>query len=418
MLTETDADVVRRDPALPGLGAVLDPDRLGELLRPALPEREIGAGRIGWIRYRPHDFCRAAYRFEVSGGEIDVGLHACLPAELSEWRGNGHGGERLVLEDLALIVSVFPNDPKLIGLASLEETADRPEVLRALLPDRPELWHGELRRLRYRPERRFTAELRSGESRVLVKSYTRRGFQRSQSNARAFVSRGPLRVARLLGASKPYRLLAFEWLPGRMLRDLCNKTELDEGSVALTGAALAELHAQDPEGFVPWTRDAELADLATIRSEVAFLAPGLARRAETVGGRISARIAAAAPRSGAMHGDFTGFQVLVDGDVAGIIDLDLACCGDVTDDLGNFLAQTERMALHGTLTPTQVARIGSALLDGYAGVAGALPGDVPLYTALQLFRRSRFPFRAREPEWPARMAELIDRAEAILNAGS
>jgi phosphotransferase family enzyme len=413
LLTETDADVVGRDPALPGLGVVLDPDRVAEILRPALPKREIGAGRLGWIRYRPHDFCRAAYRFEVPGGEIDIGLHACIPADLAAWRENG--GDRIVLDDLALIVTVFPNDPMLVGLAPLETASGRPDVLRELLPDRPDLWHGELRRLRYRPERRFTAELRSRESRVLVKSYTRRGFKKSQINAGAFRTRGPLRVARLLGASKPHQLLAFEWLPGRMLRDLCGKPEGDGGSVALAAAALAELHAQNPEGLVPWTRSAEIADLAVIRSEVAFLAPGLTHRAATVSERLAKRLADTVPRYGAMHGDFTGFQVLVDDGVAGIIDLDLACCGDVTDDLGNFLAQVERMGLHGALTPSQVAAIGSDLLDGYKHAAGALPGDVRLYTALQLFRRSRFPFRAREPQWPRRMEELIDRAEAILD---
>jgi aminoglycoside phosphotransferase (APT) family kinase protein len=115
-----------------------------------------------------------------------------------------------------------------------------------------------------------------------------------------------------------------------------------------------------------------------------------------------------------MHGDFTAFQVLVHDGVAGIIDLDLACCGDVTDDLGNFLAQLERMALNGSLTTERVAGIGGEFLDGYAGTAGALPGDVHFYTALQLFRRARFPFRARDPHWPERMRALIDRAEEVL----
>jgi Ser/Thr protein kinase RdoA (MazF antagonist) len=246
-----------------------------------------------------------------------------------------------------------------------------------------------------------------------VKSYTRRGFKRSQVNNRAFRSNGALRLAHLVGVSKPHRLLAFEWLPGRMLLEILQEAEGGE-SVALTGAALAELHAQNPEGLAPWTREAEINDLRTICSEVAFLAPGLARRAAAVGARLADRLQAAAVRPGAMHGDFTGFQVLVHDGVAGIIDLDLACCGDVTDDLGNFLAQLERMGLNGTMTPAQVSRIGEAFLDGYSSAAGALPGDVRFYAALQLFRRARFPFRARNPDWPERMKGLIDRSEDIL----
>ena len=415
MLTGADADVVRRDPAIRGLAAILDPDRLADRLRAAMPDMEIGAGRLGWVRYRPKDSCRAAYRFETRGGEIDIGLHACLSEDLAGWRVNGNGGGRLVLEDLALVVTIFPEDPKLVGLAALARPAERPDVLRALLPDRPDLWHGELRRLRYRPERRFTAELRSGDRRVVVKAYTRRGFTRARINATAFRSRGALRVARLVGSSEPHRLLAYEWLPGRLLREICLEPDGDR-SVALTGAALAELHAQNPEGPAPWTRDAELADLRTICSEVAFLAPGLAHRAGVVSARLAERLAAAPPRCGTMHGDFTGFQVLVDDGAAGIIDLDMACRGDITDDLGNFCAQMERMGLHGSLSTDQAAGIGAALVDGYARAAGSLPGDVRLYTALQLFRRARFPFRSRDPQWPAHTEELIERAAEILDA--
>jgi len=415
MLTAADADVVRRDPALPGLAAILDPDRLAGRLRAAMSDREIGAGRIGWARYKPNESCRAAYQFEARGGAIDIGVHACRPSDLAEWRGDAGGGNRLVLEDLALVVTIFPEDPKLVGLAALATPAGRPEVLRALLPDRSDLWDGELRRLRYRPERRFTAELRSGDHSVVVKAYTKRGFTRARINAGVFRSRGALRVARLVGSSESHRLLAFEWLPGRMLREICLEPEGDR-SVALTGTALAELHAQDPEGPSPWSRDAELADLRTICSEVAFLRPGLARRAGIVGARIAERLAAAAPRCGTMHGDFTGFQVLVEDGAAGIIDLDMACRGDITDDLGNFLAQMERMALMGSLSPERVAGIGAALLDGYTRAAGSLPGDVRLYTALQLFRRARFPFRSRDPRWPERMAKLIAHAAKFLEA--
>src|SRR5262245_9137017 len=185
MLTAADADVARRDPALPGLAVILDPERLAGMLRSSMPEREIGAGRIGWVRYKPGESCRAGYRFDARGGEIDIGLHACLPADLADGGVEEDFGGRLVLEGLALVVTVFPDDPMLAGLAPLENPATRPEVLRALLPDRPGMWQGALRRLRYRPERRFTAELRSGDQRVLVKAYTRRGFTRSQVNARA-----------------------------------------------------------------------------------------------------------------------------------------------------------------------------------------------------------------------------------------
>jgi tRNA A-37 threonylcarbamoyl transferase component Bud32 len=416
MLTTPDADVVRRDPGLPGLAVVLDPDRLAGVMRRLMPRLEVAACRVVHVRYRPHDHCRAECRLMARDREIEIGVHACAPDEIAAWRGNGKGARRFVLDDLALIVTVFPDDPALVGLAPLEEAERRPQILRDLIPGRPDLWQGKLRRLRYRPERRYAAEVRSGGRSALVKSYTRKAFHRSRTNGRGFRSRGTLRVARLLGASEPHRLLAFEWLPGRLLREICQESNRAGAAVAMSGAALAELHAQAPEGLEPWTRYAELADLGSICSELVFLAPGLSRRVEEVGTRLAEHLAASRPKDGPIHGDFSPNQVLVDADAAAIIDLDLACRGDSGDDLGNFLACVERMGLRGEIPRARVDAIRAALLDGYARTAGRLPGSVPFYTALQTFRRARFPFRTRETEWPDRMEALIDRAEAILSA--
>ena len=57
-----------------------------------------------------------------------------------------------------------------------------------------------------------------------------------------------------------------------------------------------------------------------------------------------------------------------------------------------------------------------ALLAGYASeTKRPLPERLGLYTAVELFRRMRFPFRGREPDWPQRTESLLERAEEILN---
>ena len=107
----------------------------------------------------------------------------------------------------------------------------------------------------------------------------------------------------------------------------------------------------------------------------------------------------------------------MDGQKVAIIDLDWACHGDPADDLGNFIAQAERYALRGELTRQQVDSFGDALLEGYAGATKRrFPQRIGLYTAVQLFRRARFPFRTREPDWPQRTEALLERAAAILDA--
>ena len=40
---------------------------------------------------------------------------------------------------------------------------------------------------------------------------------------------------------------------------------------------------------------------------------------------------------------------------------------------------------------------------------------IELYTAIELFRRARFPFRVREPDWAQRTEALLERADAILH---
>ncbi len=289
-------------------------------------------------------------------------------------------------------------------------------MLRELLPDRPDLWQGELRCLRYQPERRYVAELRAADgARAVLKSYTRKAFTRGKRNATAFESRGPLRVARLLGCSEGHRLLAFEWLPGRTLLDCFAAPEVERAAaVSTAAAALAELHAQPPDGLVCWTPEDEVLYVSSLAAEIAFICPWLARRAEQLGRRLGAEMAVTPAMHLSVHGDFSGSQVLVDQREAAIIDLDSAYCGDPAYDLGKFVAQAEDCALLGDLSPSQVELLRDALLQGYGRARGrAVLERIRWYTAAALIRRARFPFRAREPDWPQRTESLLDRAEAV-----
>jgi len=425
VLSSAEVDLARRDPAIPGLAVVLDPDALAAALRRAAPQADLGTAQITYVRYKPAAYCRVTYRLEVAGGALDLDVRACRPDDLASWRDTGEavgvsgplGPGRIVLEHCAVLATVFPNDLKLVALHHLTDAVERSQVLRELLPDRPDLWRGELRCLRYRPERRYVAELRAADgARALLKSYTARAYTRGLRNARAFRSRGPLRIADLLGSSDSLRLLAFEWLPGRLLMDLCAAPDINGAAVSAAGAALAELHAQDPggDGLDCWTREAEAADLVTVASELGCICPGLAGRADELARRLAARLATAPAMRQPLHGDFSANQVLVGRRATAIIDLDWACYGDPADDLGNFIAQAERHALHHDPATNRVESIREALLGGYGeGTNRPLPERIGLYTAVEVFRRTRFPFRAREPDWPQRTESLLERAEAL-----
>ena len=427
MRSSAEADLARRDPAIPGLGVVLDPDAFLAALRAAAPEANLRTARITYVKYKPQSYCRATLRLEVAGAEVDAAVRACRAddfASMLEDRDSSSvssplGCARIVLEHCAAVVTVFPYDLKLTQLRRLTDPAQREGLLRELFADRSDLGASELRPLRYLPERRFVAELRANANRrALLKAYAAKDYPRAKVHALAFQSHGPLRVARLLGCSDGRRVLAFEWLPGRSLFDLCispsSSLAIDRGAVSATGAALAALHARHADGLRYWTREAEAAGLVARAGVLGFICPGLAGRADALARRLGAQLVAAPAVQHPVHGDFSAKQVLVDGRQAAIIDFDLACYGDPAEDLGNFIAGVERYALRGALPPSHVELLRDALLEGYALAADArLPPRIGLYAAVGLFRRAGFPFCYREPDWEGRAELLLGRAEAL-----
>lgn len=421
-------DLARRDRAVPGLATVLDPEAFVAALRRASPAADVRSGRLRYLRYKVHTLCRASYRIDAGGEEVDLDVRACRPDDLSSlltedggrWLETGPLGlGRILLADHAVVITVFPNDLKLSTLRHLMDAEELPLALQEALPDRPDLWDGALHGLAYRPERRFVAELRADGQRAVLKAYTRRAYGRSKHNVAAFVSRGPLRLARLLGYSDGRRLIAFEWLPGATLLASFTAPQIDRAVVAETGAALATLHDQQPEGLPTWTREDEVGAIANVAEEIGFVSPPLAHRAEQLARHLGSEIASAPPLDVPMHGDFSAAQVLVApqpraGHRVGIIDLDGACRGDPVDDLGNLLAQAERQVLDGAHSAEWLEDFTAALLDGYcSATTRPVPDRLRLYTALSLFRKARLPFRTREPEWPLRTEALLDRAESL-----
>src|SRR5262245_55446356 len=185
MLSQAEADLARRDPDLPGLATVLDPDAFIAALRRAAPGPEVGRAEIAYVKYSPRAFCRVSYRVDVAGAELDLDVRACRPEDVGSWLVNGVDTDgtgpfesgRMVLGADAILVTVFPIDLKLPQLPSLIDARLRRDVLRELLPERPALWDADLRCLRYWPERRYSAELRAADgTRALIKAYTRKGY--------------------------------------------------------------------------------------------------------------------------------------------------------------------------------------------------------------------------------------------------
>jgi len=420
MLSAADADLVRRDEALPGLATVLDPEAFVAALRHAAPEADFRTARIRHVKLKPRDFCRVSYRVDVAGSELDLDVHACRPCELARWLppepsphvSGSIGPGRIVLRDRATLVMVFPDDLKLAELRHLTDAVERERLIAEVLPEWPSLRQGQLLHLSYWPERRFVAALRGRDgSRALLKLYTARGYKSGQRTATAFKSSGALRIARLLGSSERRRLLAFEWMPGRLLADFDEAPLPDNQAFRATGAALAALHAQGSDGLDCWMRADEAAYISELAADIGFIHPDLAGRAEALARRLTAELVRAPEMHVPVHGDLSPKQVILGEHEAAIVDFDGACCADPALDLGNMLAQFELDALRGK---PGVESLREVFLEGYRLASKrSLPERITLYTVVGLLRKSRFPFRTHLPDWPQRTQAILERAEII-----
>ena len=422
-LSDCDIEFVRRDPDLPGLATVLNPDAFVAALRRVLARADLGTARIIYVTYRPRTSCLVHYQLDVAGTAVPIYATAWRLDAQAEFRTPRDqapvpgplGPGRVVLEDCAVGVSIFPNDRQVTGLPYFADAEARRHLLRALVPNDPDLWQSTVRSLAYRAEQRYVAQLLSSDQeRAAVKLYTAADYDAALAGPTALRSRGPLRLARLLGRCDGHRTLALEWLPGRLLSEIIAGPDLDPEAAVAAGRALAELHAQAPTGLPCWTREAEAASLCALATRLGWICPHLAARADGLARRLATRLRHEPPVNRPLHGDFHPKQVLLAGDSVAFLDLDRAVRGDPAADLGHFLAYLEHGVLRGKFAPPTVELLRDALLAGYRPATEHItPARVDLYTAVELFRRVRYPFRHHEPDWPQRIEAILERAEAI-----
>jgi Phosphotransferase enzyme family len=417
MLSRADADLVRRDPALPALGTALDPEAFAAVLRRIMPDSVVEPGQISYVRYKPGMSCLIGYRF--ASGKLAPFVSAAAfraNAQIKLNKARSRPG-RTVLDELALVVSVFPHDDKLNALERLADPNRRQRMLMKLLPELPKLWAGDIVPIRFKPDRRYVATLSvEGIPEAVLKFYGRDGFDSAWRSALAFQSGATFRIPALLGCSPRRRALAWQWLPGRSLTAAMNDERFLPRSVAAVGAALAELHGQLAAPLESRPRHTEAASLPAVAKWVAHICPSLSHRAHRLADRLARRLAEMPAENQSLHGDFYASQVLLDGTSIRLTDFDEAFRGDPAHDLGTFLAHLEANAVRCHLPRDLVAPVTAALVDGYRDCArdGVTDDRIALYTSVGLLRLAAHPFRSREPLWPKRTAAILERADKIL----
>src|SRR5687768_12863458 len=226
MLSPHDEELVRRDPGMPGLGLLLDAHAFVAALGAAAPELRPSRASAHYVRYKPGTSCLMAYRVETDGGQtVEVYAKAFVPADREKFekaaRANEFGVAPMVLRDQLVLIRRFPDDGEIPAMALLSDAGRRAELLAKLLPERPDCWRGPLRRLSYKPERRFVAQVSSedGTPQAVLKLYSTGGFERMSRNAKLEQEARVLRTAKRLGRSVRYHAMALQWMEGDLLVD-------------------------------------------------------------------------------------------------------------------------------------------------------------------------------------------------------
>ena len=313
------------------------------------------------------------------------------------------------LEDIGSALYVYPNDAELPVLDRLTDDDQRRRLLERVLPNHEHLWDGTLERLSYKPERRRVVRLRGPSGSAVLRFHGAADFIAATGSAKRFQSHGDLCVATWLRSSTRHNITALEWIDGKRLGDVLATGEDPKAVGARVGAALAALHQQRPR-LVKHRPAKRGASLDRSAASALLLLPSLQSRLQPLLARVRAGFKPAFRRR-ALHGDLAPDQVVLREHGVALLDLDRAGFGDPRVDAGAFIAALERLAYSGGLEQTVVERSTEGLLSGYAEASGLdLRPGLGVFVAAGFILALSEPFRTRQPDWPAHMEAMLDRA--------
>ncbi|MCU1531183.1 MAG: aminoglycoside phosphotransferase family protein [Arthrobacter sp.] len=409
-----DLALAHHDGALPCLAAVLDDDRLSELVGEQI--------HITRVRYKPRTSALVAFRHPGSGKE-DHGW-ALTTADNCKLHGRAQssasrgGGIRLVRpdprhgDDVVAIGGITDDwalrkNLRWLGNHGLERlgVVQRPGY---------ELLSGDARVLRYKPERRLVLMEQTPTASIVIKIAAQSAHDDLDRLFQQRLEQHGVPVLPRLGDAGCSRH-GISASPAWGDRDLVASD--DQEGARRAGEALARLHGI-PAQAKSWParfEDLQWQITATYKM-VGTLLPALDGPAALVADRIRRQLEDRQD-SGAevlVHGDFSADQVLIGGSEVRLIDFDRAHNGATEVDLGSFAAVEEMSRWRGHAGPVRAPHT-DHLIDGYVRSGGQFsPAAMDAWAAFRMFSSSVDPFRDRTPEWAADISRHLDRASELV----
>lgn len=422
MLSPADRLLVHRDTGIPGLGLVLDAAAMLELLRDACEGGDVQAVTPRYLRYKPGTNALVAHDVRVDGLTVSVHAKAHTAGDgpsfesrmrKADGRAVCHpvlGFSRMLLPDVRVGVSAFPNDEKVRDLVSVIDDARRRDLLQRAVASRPMLAEAGLRPLSYKPERRFVGSLMvEGRPEAVVRVQARGTPLRPSLPP----STRLLRLQRVLGRREWRGVSITDWIEGDTFEHLVGRGEA--GSVAAeVGRALATLHALPGEGVPERRVSDDRQAIEAAASLVAVVLPELGLAARDLATRVGVLLKAPV-RPVLVHGDLHQGQLVLGTSGVGLIDLDEVACGAAMSDLASLVASVLADTVTDRVATAEAFAIADAVVDGYDREAGGTLTGLDTWVAAHLLRRVPQPFRARQANWPTTTERLLSLARGALD---
>ncbi len=420
MLSPADQELVLRDPALQGLGLLLDEERLGAWLsdRTATPVRL----RPRYLRYKRGTSCVLAGHLE-STGDVQPCLVSAYPlddsAKLTKTVERAPRGSVLGVDHVRGLLATTPAaDRDLPALTRFADDDMRRRLLRTLLGNRKGVRGATLQTLRHKPHRRWVGlvDLTHGP-RFVLRAY-RPSEARAAVEAVGACTAATVRTPRLLAADTHRGVAVVSYVPGDVLTRLAR---VDPGrgldNFRTAGAALRKLHESVDMDLRTTSLAMEAHAIRTAATQLGVLMPDDVDFLRELVSDLTTRLLSLEPVRAPVHGDFSADQVVIDasGD-ATLIDLDSARLGDPASDLACLAAAVTRDVVLGTVAEATGEAWLHALHDGYSQLYGTPEERLAIHRAAHLFRRAVEPFRLRQTAaWPDATRALLTRARTTLD---
>ena len=424
MLAEADAQIVARDPAIPGLRLLLDDTALAEAVAAAVPIIDLAQAHVDYLRYKPGTNCLARIQLQTSCGQLMAYAFAYRSGSDDKFGKAFFNRDRrrthpVMLAGSTIALYIFPFDRRLPSLATLADPSSLREFLRRAAPQLAGYDDLSAVTLRYKPERRYVASILAGDRPIAaVKTYSADSYRNARRAAKTIGGLCQACWPQCIGHSDRHATMLFEWIDGNTLATLADDTP--PATDAFRGAAhiLCRLHCQRTAKLTSESLDATEQQMLSYLDDLAWISTDLAGAAGGLWRLIRDQLHATNAKTLVpIHGDLHLDQLQVRGNTVHLLDFDRARLADPAEDLGALHADFVRRQTATNIDGPSVDRLFDAFLAEYAAVGGNVElRQVRLHAAARLLQAAVEPFRHRHPAWLTESRRLLDSAQHLLKS--